>query len=242
MAVKEDLIRAKRQQNIFQSFNCAIEGFIYVMKTERNMRIHFLVTLFILLLGIYFNFTRTEMLLLLAAITFVLLSEMFNTSVELIVDMISGSRHSLAEAAKDVAAGAVFISSLNAVVVAYLLFSKYLPFPVESGLLKIRHSPWHITFISLILVMGVVVMTKVFFHKGTPLRGGMPSGHSAVAFSMWMIIALIADNGLITVLTFVMAVLIARSRMKEGIHNVFEVFAGAVVGALMVLMMFQLLA
>ncbi|MFH1753713.1 MAG: diacylglycerol kinase, partial [Candidatus Omnitrophota bacterium] len=123
----------KDRQNLFQSFNCAIEGFIYVMKTQRNMRIHFLAAVSIILLSIYLNFTKTDILLLCAAITFVLLSEMVNTSIELAIDLVSDGHHPLARISKDVAAGAVFIASVNAIITGYLLFSRRLPFPLESG-------------------------------------------------------------------------------------------------------------
>ncbi len=229
------------RQNIIQSFNCAIEGFIYVMKTQRNMRIHFLAAVFIIIFSIYLNFSKTDILLLCAAITFVLLSEMFNTSIELAVDLMSDGHHPLARISKDVAAGAVFIASINAIVTGYLLFSRRLPFPLESGILKIKQSSWHITFICLILVLTIVVMAKVLVNKGTPLRGGMPSGHSAMAFSMWTIISIVTENGLIAVLTFVMAMLIARSRITDKIHSFWEVVAGALAGTFMTILVFQLL-
>ena len=231
----------RNQQNIFQSFNCAIEGFIYVMRTQRNMRIHFLAATCILLLSVYFNFSRIEVLLLCGAITFVLLCEMINTSIELTLDLLSDGHHPLTRIAKDVAAGAVFISSVNAILVGYVLFSKYLPFKLEASLTKIKESSWHITFIVLILVLAIVVMSKVFLNRGTPLKGGMPSGHTAIAFSMWTIIAMITNNGLITILTLIMAVLIARSRLKQEIHNVWEVVAGGCVGTLVTLLVFQLI-
>jgi diacylglycerol kinase (ATP) len=231
----------KNQQNIFQRFNCAIEGFIYVMKTQRNMRIHFMIGVLIMLLAIYFSFSGIEILLLCGAITFVLITEMINTSIELTLDLLSDSHHPLTRIAKDVAAGAVFISSVNAIIVGYILFSRHLPFRLEASLTQIKESPWHITFIALILVVAIVVMAKVFLHKGTPLKGGMPSGHTAIAFSMWTIIAMITNNGLITILTLIMAVLIARSRLKQEIHNVWEVVAGGCVGTLVTLLVFQLI-
>jgi len=230
-----------KEHNLVQSFNCAIEGFIYVLKTQRNMRIHFLSAVFILLLGIYFNFEGMEVLMLCTAITFVLLSEMINTAVEHMVDLISHTFHPLARIVKDITAGAVFVASVNAIIVAYLLFSKHLSFSLGMGLLKIRQSPRHITFISLILVLTMVVMLKAIFHKGTPLRGGMPSGHSAMAFSAWMIISLLTNNGIIIILAFIMASLIARNRLMRGIHSVWEVTAGGLLGSITTLFVFQLL-
>jgi len=205
------------------------------------MRIHFLLAVFILLLGIYLNFDAWEILILCSAITFVLLAEMINTALELTIDVFSKEFHPVARIVKDISAGAVLIASLNALVTSYLLFSRNIVFSIEYGLLKIKQSSWHITFISLILVLALVVLIKVLFHKGTPLRGGMPSGHSAVAFSIWTAISLSTSNGLIIVLSFIMAVLIARSRLSRGIHNVWEIVAGAALGGLVTTLIFQLL-
>jgi len=231
-----------RDQGIVKSFNCAIEGFIYALKTQRSMRIHFLIAVLVLLLGIYFNFNRIELLILCAAISFVFVTEMVNTAVELTIDLVVEDKyHFLAHKIKDITAGSVLIASINAIVVGYLLFARRLPFSIEKGLLKVRQSSWHMTFICLISVLAIVVMSKVVFHKGTPLRGGMPSGHSALAFSMWMVISLMSNNGLIIVLSFIMAFLIARSRLAQGIHNVWEIFAGGIVGTLATLLIFQIL-
>ncbi|NQT06599.1 MAG: diacylglycerol kinase [Candidatus Omnitrophica bacterium] len=226
---------------IIESFNCAIEGFIFALKTQRNMRIHFLLAIAVLLVAIYSNFKGIELLILCGAITLVLLSEMINTAIELTIDLVHDSFNPLVRTVKDLMAGVVLVASVNAIIVGYLLFSKRLNFSLEEGLLRVRQSSWHITFICLIVVLTLVVMIKVIFHKGTPLRGGMPSGHSAMAFSIWTIIVVITNNGLIAVLAFVMAFLIARSRLVSEIHNVWEVITGSVLGVLVTSIVFQVL-
>ncbi len=230
-----------KKNNFVESFNCAIEGFIYVVKTQRNMRIHFLFSVLVILLSILLNLESTEVLIVGSAIIFVLLSEMINTAIELTVDLIGDSYHILARIVKDVAAGAVFLASIYAVIVGYLIFSKHLFLPLENGLFKIRHSDWHITLISLTLVISFVIIGKVFFQKGTPLRGGMPSGHAALSFSIWMIISIVTENPLIIILSFIMAFLVARSRVKQSIHTNLEVIAGALLGAITTLLVFQLI-
>lgn len=229
-----------QERRFVESFNAAIEGFIYVLKTQRNMRIHFLSALLIILLAIYLNFSSLEMLVLCATITIVLAAEMLNTTVELVVDMIKTEFHPIARIIKDISAGAVLIASINAVIAGYLLFSKRVPFRIEEEVAKIRQSPWHLTFISFILVLGLTIIGKILFHKGTPLRGGMPSGHAAIAFSIWTIIAFLTNNSIVIILAFVMAFLIARHRVKDSIHNVWEVLAGAVLGVLLTTIVFQL--
>lgn len=223
-----------------ESFNAAIEGFIYVLKTQTNMRIHFLSALLILLLAIYLNFTSSELLILCITITLVLAAEMVNTAVELVVDMVKSEFHPIARVIKDISAGAVLLASINAVIVGYLLFAKRIPFRIEDEVISIRQSPWHLTFISLILVLGTAVIGKVLFHKGRPLRGGMPSGHAAVAFSIWASIAFLTNNSIVIILAFVMAFLIARHRIRDSIHTIWEVLAGATLGVLLTTLVFQL--
>ncbi|MBI4974753.1 MAG: diacylglycerol kinase [Candidatus Omnitrophica bacterium] len=223
-----------------ESFNAAIEGFIYVLKTQTNMRVHFLSALLILLLAIYLNFTSSELLILCITITLVLAAEMINTAVELVVDIVKSEFHPIARVIKDIGAGAVLLASINAVIAGYLLFSKKIPFRIEDEVIRIRQSPWHLTFISLILVLGTSIIGKVLFHKGTPLRGGMPSGHAAVAFSIWVIITFLTNNSIVIILTFLMAFLIARHRIKDSIHTIWEVLAGAALGVLLTTLVFQI--
>ena len=228
-------------RNFIESFNAAVEGFIYVLRTERNMRFHFLAAFFFVLMGVYLNFSATELLILTTMIALVLITEMMNTAMELIVDMIKSEFHPIARIIKDVAAGAVLLSAINAIIVGYILFATRIPFNIAAGMAKIRESPWHTTFIALILVFGMTIVGKIVFHRGTPLRGGMPSGHSAIAFSIWTIIAFLANNSIVVALSFLMAFLIARHRVKDAVHTVWEVVAGAVLGILLTVLVFQLL-
>ena len=229
-----------RERRFVESFNAAIEGFIYVLKTERNMRVHYMAALFFLALGIYLNFTHIELLILCVTITLVLAAEMLNTTVELVVDMIETRFHPIARIIKDISAGAVLLTSINAIIAGYIMFSRRLPFRIEEEIVRIRQSPWHLTFISLILVLGIAVIGKILFHKGTPLHGGMPSGHAAVAFAIWTIIVFLTNNSVVVILTFLMEFLIARHRVKDAVHTVWEVIVGSSLGVLLTTLVFQL--
>ena len=238
---ERDTAVSAKERGVVESFNSAVEGFIYVLKTERNMRIHFLMALFFILLGIALSFSYLEMISLTVTIALVLASEMVNTVVELIVDVIKNEFHPMARIIKDVAAGAVLLTSVNAIIVGYILFARRIPLNIDITLNGIKNSSWHITFIALILVFGASILGKVIFHRGTPLRGGMPSGHSAIAFSIWTIIIFLANNTVVVALTFIMAFLIARHRIKGAVHAVWEVVAGGVLGVLLTTIIFQLL-
>jgi diacylglycerol kinase (ATP) len=179
-----------KMRRLIHSFNYAISGVIYAFRTQRNMKIHFGVAILVLAVSLFMDFSRVELLILFFTISMVMITEMINTSIEATIDIMTKEYNPLAKIAKNVAAGAVLISAVNAVVVAYLLFFDRL-YPFTYTLLwKVRQSPVHITFISLLLVALVVLVAKSITGEGTPLSGGMPSGHSAVAFSVVAAVAL----------------------------------------------------
>ncbi|NLY44282.1 MAG: diacylglycerol kinase [Clostridiaceae bacterium] len=111
-----------KSRNIFYSFKYAISGIIYAFRTQRNLKIHFLAAAGVLLVSPFFHFSKVELLLLSFTITLVIVCELFNTAIEIVVDMVAKKYHPLAKIAKDVAAGAVLVSAINALVVAYFLF------------------------------------------------------------------------------------------------------------------------
>ena len=89
----------------------------------------------------------------------------------------------------------------------------------------------------------LVIAVKAYTGRGTPLRGGLPSGHAAVAFAGWMAVTLILEDSarlfLISSVTFIMALLVAQTRVESGVHSSSEVASGAVLGALVTLLLFQ---
>lgn len=231
-----------KKRGITDSLNYAIEGLKYTLKTQRNMRIHFFAGAAVLFLGVILQLTTVEFMLLLGAVTMVIVAEMFNTSLEIAVDIFTKEFHHMAKMAKDIAAGCVFVASVYAIIVGYLVFFKKLSIlNLSDAMLKIRQSPWHLTFIALVLVLTLVVITKLILHRGTPFRGGWPSGHSAFAFSIFTITAFLSDSIIIVSLVLVMAMLIAISRVKKGIHTSWEAIAGSTLGILVTLLIFQYL-
>ena len=99
------------------------------------------------------------------------------------------------------------------------------------------------TLIALVVTVIIVIAAKAYTGRGRPLRGGLPSGHAAVAFAGWMAATLIVGGShrfLISSLTFIMALLVAQTRVEAGIHSALEVTYGGVLGALGTLAVFQL--
>lgn len=228
-----------RVRNIIDSFNYAVRGIVYTLKTQRNMRIHFAAGFLILIVSLFFNFTRTELLILFLTISLVVICEMINTSIEKTIDMFTEKYHPLAEIAKNVAAGAVLISALNALVVAYLLFFDRLNPYTNLVLIKIRNSPIHLTFVSLVIVIMFTIVVKTKTKEGTPFQGGIISGHTATAFCLATSITFIAENILVATLSFLIALLVGESRIEGKIHSTIEVFTGAIVGTLFTILIFQ---
>ncbi|PJC48728.1 MAG: diacylglycerol kinase [Candidatus Omnitrophica bacterium CG_4_9_14_0_2_um_filter_42_8] len=197
--------------------------------------------LFAALLGVLLNFNYMELIMLCLTIAFVLFAEMFNTAIEYTVDLVSQEYHPLARIVKDIGAGAVLLSAITSIVVGYILFASRAGIRIEDNIMKIRTSSWNITFIVLIFILSIVILSKLLLHRGTPLRGGMPSGHAAIAFSIWAIISLLYPNSLVIFLVFILAILVARSRLSFGIHSIIEVFIGAILGISVTVFIFQFL-
>lgn len=109
-----------------KSFNYAVKGILYALIRERNMRIHVLAAGAAVAAGVWLDLSRMEWGLLVITITLVMAVEMINTAVEKTVDIMTGEYHPLAKAAKNVAAGAVLLSAINALVMAYIIFVPHL--------------------------------------------------------------------------------------------------------------------
>jgi len=234
----------RRRPSIIESFNYAIEGVIHVLRTQRNMRIHFLIAVAVLITAAAVGVSKIELIVLLLSITFVLVAEMINTAIEGTIDAATTSFDPMAKLAKDIAAGAVLIASVNAVAVGYLVFAGKAADKSARVLDKLRNAPAEITVIALVLTVIIVIATKAWTGRGTPLRGGLPSGHAAIAFAGWMAATYIVGDAhrfLISGLTFIMAFLVAQTRVEAGVHSALEVAYGGAIGALVTLSVFQLL-
>jgi diacylglycerol kinase (ATP) len=232
-----------RSPSVLQSFNFAFEGIIHVLRTQRNMRIHFAIAVAVLIAALALGVRRLELVALLLAISFVLIAEMLNTALEAGIDVATTSFDPLAKLAKDISAGAVLIATVNAVAVGYLVFVERIEDPTSNVLDKLRDAPAELALIALVLTIVLVIGAKAYTGRGRPLRGGLPSGHAAVAFAGWMAVTYILGDSthwfLVSSLTFIMALLVAQTRIEAGIHSFVEVLSGGVLGALVTLILFQ---
>ena len=146
--------------SIIESFNYAIEGVIHVLRTQRNMRIHFAIAVAVLVIAVAVGVSRLELIALLLSITFVLVAEMINTAVEGTIDAATTSFDPMAKLAKDIAAGAVLIAAVNAVAVGYLVFAGKAADKSADVLDRLRDAPAQVTLIALVLTVIIVIATK----------------------------------------------------------------------------------
>ena len=115
--------KTKWQNTSFlQAVKCALNGIKYVYETQRNIIFQNIIGILVLVCGILFKITKIEWLILVITIASVLISEFFNTAIETTVDLCTEERNEKAKNAKDVAAGAVFLTSTNAIIVGIIIF------------------------------------------------------------------------------------------------------------------------
>lgn len=212
------------------SVNCAIEGVLYAARTQKHMRRHFMAAMVLLLVMLFLHVTPLEFTLLTLSICFVLFAELLNTAVETVVDMVTTDYHPQAKIAKDVAAGSVLVAAFSAAVMGYLLLSKYILPVYRKGLNMIGMPGEMGAVVALLMVVVAVVILKAASGRGTPLEGGLPSGHAAVAFSIATIVSLNTQDPITSILAISLAVMVSHSRLLLNIHTLREVMLGAVTG------------
>lgn len=225
---------------LLDSFNYAIDGIIYAVRTQRNMRIHMIVALLVLTACFFYDLTKMELVVICIVITLVIFAELINTAIEFAIDATTNYYHPLAKISKNVAAGAVLVTAINAVVVGYLIFwdkLKYINFVLIN---KVKDTNPYTIFIILVIVCILTIVAKALYGEGTPLKGGMPSGHSTLGFSIATLIAFITEEFPIIVLSYFLAFVVAQSRVDSKVHSILEVVVGAIFGTLITTILFKI--
>lgn len=96
------------------------------------------------------------------------------------------------------------------------------------------------TVIAILIVVIIVIIVKSATGTGTPLHGGIPSGHAAVAFSIATAVSLNTHDPLISLLSLLLAIMVSHSRLLIKIHTLREVIIGACIGSVVTLLVLQL--
>ena len=111
-----------KTKRLINSFKYAFEGIFIALKKEKNMKIHIIMTILVVVLGIFFEIKKIEWIICIFAIIIVIASELFNTAIETIVDMITKEKNEKAKIAKDVSAGAVLINAIGTAIIGMTIF------------------------------------------------------------------------------------------------------------------------
>lgn len=223
-----------------EALSCAIEGILVASKTERHLRFHLYSAAALLVVCFTFGINKWEFIILTTMATIVITAELFNSAVESMVDIISPHKQDGARIAKDVAAGAVLVPSVVSLIAAYFILKPYVLDFYLNGIRIARHSGGDIAVTAVIICMIFVVILKSHLGQDHPLKGGMPSGHSAIAFSICVSSTVIFGNIPVFIVSFILALLIALSRIIVQAHLFKEVFAGAVLGSVVTLVLFKM--
>ncbi len=223
-----------------RSFHHAFEGIVYATRTQRNMRIHFVIAALVLLATLVLRLERYYVIATVVLVTLVLSLELLNTAIESIVDLLTVTHHPLAKSAKDAAAGAVLVGAVGAVFAAYLIFYQGIMSGGSRVFQAVQAVPANVALIVLAVVAIGTIFAKAAVGRGSPLQGGAVSGHAALAFAVATMLAFFYQKPLAALLAYFIALLVAQSRVEARIHRPFEVLWGAVLGTLVALAIYVL--
>jgi len=236
----------KGQQGVGRSFAHAYDGLVAVVRTQRNMRVHVLVAIFVLAAAVLLGLDAVELAVVVLTIVVVFATEMLNTALEFAVDLTTREFHPLAKLAKDVSAAAVFVSSIGAIVVGFLVAGDELLALWPSLLEGFRPRAGALAVGALGLAFLLTVLLKALPATRGPVA--VPSGHAAVAFAAWVAASFVAADGaslrsaaLVSTLVLLLALLVCQIRLESGVRTLGEVIAGAVLGTLVSAAAFLLL-
>ena len=239
---RKDLEKLKHTKNktFFTAMGHAIDGVIRAFKTERNLRIDYIIGLFVLICSLFFDFTKTEFACLCLTIGFVIFAEMINSTVEYIVDLVTDKYDDRAKAAKDIAAGGVLIASCVAVVVAYFLFADKIYNATTSVIDSIFGSKLHVLFTIIFAVVLLAIILKGMFGKGSSYSNAYPSARVALAFALTTYVYLITKSSFVGAVALILSILIAQIRIENTKIRPVYMIISAVLGILVVLIVYQM--
>ncbi|WP_101844322.1 diacylglycerol kinase family protein [Halobacillus sp. Marseille-P3879] len=100
----------------------AINGIIAAFRNERNLRIHLIISIIVVVFGGIFKVSSLEWALLVLTIALVITLEMINSSIERVMNYLAPEVHHLVGAIKDIAAGAVLIAAISSIIIGFIIF------------------------------------------------------------------------------------------------------------------------
>ena len=230
-----------KNKSLVNAMRYALNGIIHAFKTERNLRIDYIIGTLVLLCSLFFDFSKTEMICLILTIGFVIFSEMINTTVEYIVDLITDEYNENAKAAKDIAAGGVFISGGISVIVAYFLFVDKLSKASTSMLTSILSSRAHLLVTVLFAaVLLTVVIKGIVCKKRENYVEAFPSTRVTISFALAIYLYIITKSFLVGGIALVLALIISSLKKEKDNVSYLHLVFSALLGILIVLTIYHI--
>ncbi len=233
-----------KNSTFFEAWKNAVNGIIYATTTQGNIKKQLVIAVIVMLVSLLFNLNRAEFLCLMFTIILIIVAEMFNTAIETVVDLYTDLYHPKAKIAKDVAAGGVVITAINALIVAYFLFFDKVSDIGLNFISNIANSPVHLAFIGIFLTVILIVSFKALGvskkNKNLKDKSFMPSGISAIAFAATTLIWINSSNKVVLTLTIFMAIVLSLTRIEDKKRSLFEVLIGALTGVAVITLIYGL--
>lgn len=233
-------LKQVKNKTFYTALAHAIDGIIRAFKTERNLRIDYIIGLTVFICSLFFDFTKTEFACLCLTIGFVIFAEMINSAVEYIVDLVTDKYDDRAKAAKDIAAGCVLIASGVSVIVAYFLFEDKLYNATSHIITSILSSKLHILLTVIFAITLLVVILKGLFCKTDEYSKSHPSLRVALAFGITTYAYLITRSLFVGGVTFLLSLIIAQMKVQNSKVRPLYLLFSALLGILIVIVIYQI--
>ncbi len=236
----ENVDKSTKNKSIFSATKNAINGLIHVFKTERNLRIDYVIGVLVFCTSFFFDFTKTEFACLILTIGFVIFAEMINSTIEYMVDLLKDQYDERAKAAKDISAGAVLVSAAVAVIVAYFLFIDKVKGASLMLFNQMLNSNTHLLATILFIIILLIVILKGIFAKTRNYVKGFPSARIVISFGLATFLLLITKSILVGGIAFALCFIITElKRENEKVHIAYIILS-ALLGILLVLIVYQI--
>lgn len=237
---KLEKLKNRKNKNFYTAIKHAVDGVVHAFKTERNLRIDYIIGLFVLIASLFFDFSKTEFACLCLTIGFVIFAEMINSTVEYVVDLITDKYDERAKAAKDIAAGGVFVSALVAVIVSYFLFVDKIYMASNTVLTTILGSKLYILFTIMFATIVLAVILKGIFSKDKDYIATYPSARVTLAFGMTTYVYLVTKSMFTGGVALILSIIIAQIKVENEKSRPIYMLFSALLGILLVLIIYQI--
>ena len=227
--------------SFLESWKNAVKGIIYGTTTQSNVKKQLVIIAVFLIVSLFFELSKVEFICLVFACVLIIFAEMVNTAIETVVDLYIDIYHPKAKIAKDVAAGAVVITALNALVIAYFIFFDKIGEKGISVIKAIINTPSYLAFVAITLVTIVIVAMKAANFKDViHKKQFIVSGQAMLAFAAVTAIWINTENIVVVALAMIMALIISINRIDTKQRTKLEVILGAVMGFLITVLVYGL--